>query len=208
MRRRVLTPRERASTAPRDTRTVGSPEWCYQTANLMKNSYRFIHRDQDNFVNYLNELRTYKAWEVIPVEGPYGSEDAMLLAEIGKRFADVDAEIEAVKRGVRETKAKAIEAQTPDLPSQGRPGKGSDNKNGTTFSAKRGNDYAIARLRRDRPDIHARVLAGEITAHAGMVEAGFRKLRPSRRQSALQKIIRLLPRLTASERRKLHELTS
>jgi hypothetical protein len=27
----------------------------------------------------------------------------------------------------------------------------------------------LARLRRDRPDIHQRVLAGEITAHAGMV---------------------------------------
>jgi hypothetical protein len=33
----------------------------------------------------------------------------------------------------------------------------------------------LRRLRKDRPDIHARVLAGEITAHAGMIEAGFRK---------------------------------
>lgn len=32
--------------------------------------------------------------------------------------------------------------------------------------------YALRRLRKDRPDIHARVLAGEITAHAGMIEAG------------------------------------
>jgi hypothetical protein len=32
--------------------------------------------------------------------------------------------------------------------------------------------YAMARLRRDAPAIHARVLAGELTAHAGMVEAG------------------------------------
>jgi hypothetical protein len=38
--------------------------------------------------------------------------------------------------------------------------------------------YAIRRLRRDRPDIHARVLAGEITPHAGMIEAGFRKKPP------------------------------
>jgi hypothetical protein len=36
--------------------------------------------------------------------------------------------------------------------------------------------YALRRLRKDRPDIHARVLAGEISAHAGMVEAGFRKM--------------------------------
>jgi hypothetical protein len=35
--------------------------------------------------------------------------------------------------------------------------------------------YALRRLRKDRPDIHARVLAGEISAHAGMIEAGFRR---------------------------------
>src|SRR5208282_3228545 len=34
---------------------------------------------------------------------------------------------------------------------------------------------AIRRLRKDRPDIHTRVLAGELSAHAGMIEAGFRK---------------------------------
>jgi hypothetical protein len=33
----------------------------------------------------------------------------------------------------------------------------------------------LRRLRKDRPDIHVRVLNGEISAHAGMVEAGFRQ---------------------------------
>jgi hypothetical protein len=31
---------------------------------------------------------------------------------------------------------------------------------------------ALRRLRKDRPDIHARVLAGELTPHAGMIEVG------------------------------------
>ena len=35
----------------------------------------------------------------------------------------------------------------------------------------------LRRLRKHRPDIHARVLAGEITPYAGMVEAGFRRRR-------------------------------
>jgi hypothetical protein len=30
----------------------------------------------------------------------------------------------------------------------------------------------MRRLRKDRPDIHARMLAGELSAHAGMVETG------------------------------------
>jgi hypothetical protein len=42
-----------------------------------------------------------------------------------------------------------------------------------------GNSAAAAhrKLRRDRPDLHARVLSGEITANAAMVQAGFRKKR-------------------------------
>ena len=35
-------------------------------------------------------------------------------------------------------------------------------------------DQALRRLRKDRPDLHAKVLAGELSAHRAMVEAGFR----------------------------------
>jgi hypothetical protein len=35
-------------------------------------------------------------------------------------------------------------------------------------------DAALRRLRKDRPDLHAEVLAGEKSPHAAMVEAGFR----------------------------------
>lgn len=34
---------------------------------------------------------------------------------------------------------------------------------------------AIRRLRKDRPDLHAEVIAGNLSAHAAMVSAGFRK---------------------------------
>ena len=34
---------------------------------------------------------------------------------------------------------------------------------------------ALRRLRKDRPDLHTRVLGGELSAHAAMIEAGFRK---------------------------------
>lgn len=35
--------------------------------------------------------------------------------------------------------------------------------------------YALRKLRADAPKVHTRVIAGELTPHAGMVEAGFRK---------------------------------
>ena len=36
-------------------------------------------------------------------------------------------------------------------------------------------DAGRRRLRKDRPDLHERVLSGELSVHAAMVEAGFRK---------------------------------
>jgi hypothetical protein len=38
-------------------------------------------------------------------------------------------------------------------------------------------EAAHRRLRKDRPDLHERVLTGELTANAAMIEAGFRKAR-------------------------------
>ncbi len=35
-----------------------------------------------------------------------------------------------------------------------------------------GRDYAIRRLERDHPDLHAKVVEGSLSAHAAMVEAG------------------------------------
>lgn len=34
---------------------------------------------------------------------------------------------------------------------------------------------ALRRLRKDRPDLHTRVLAGDLSPHAAMIEAGFRQ---------------------------------
>ena len=63
----------------------------------------------------------------------------------------------------------------------GRPAKAetvyNDESDVHAFDRPSGNSRAafLRRLRKDRPDIHARILAGEITPHGGMVEAGFRK---------------------------------
>jgi hypothetical protein len=98
----------------------------------------------------------------------------------GRSMAD-RARVRAARR------AQKIDAK--DQASQrlgGRPRKTLYNGNGDVqgFKAPTGNSAAAAlrRLRKDRPDIHTRVLAGEISPHAGMVEAGFR-----RKQSAVFK---------------------
>ena len=56
----------------------------------------------------------------------------------------------------------------------GRPPKTFDNVQGSAAPTGNARDQALRALRDHRPDIHARVIAKKITAHAGMVEAGLR----------------------------------
>jgi hypothetical protein len=74
-------------------------------------------------------------------------------------------------------------------------------------SAPTGNSAAAAmrRLRKDRPDIHARVLAGEMSANAGMVEAGFRQRRERKKTTPLKRILKLLPSLSDADRAVLRQ---
>lgn len=74
---------------------------------------------------------------------------------------------------------------------------------------KQGNDkaYALRKLQKDRPDLHAQVLACEISPHKAMVEAGFRRptisIDPSSPQSARTLIEKASPEFLAELRRLL-----
>lgn len=54
----------------------------------------------------------------------------------------------------------------------------------------------LRRLRKDRPDLHERVLSGDMTTHAAMLEAGFRKpsitLQPNNAPRAAERIREVL----------------
>lgn len=59
---------------------------------------------------------------------------------------------------------------------------------------------ALRRLRTQRPDLHARVLANELSPHAAMVEAGFRRRTVSVRPDDPESIIATLRRQMTSEK--------
>jgi hypothetical protein len=61
-------------------------------------------------------------------------------------------------------------------------------------------EQALRRLRSQRQDLHARVLAGELSANAAMVEAGFRKPRPRDPMPGLSRLRRAWDRATPAER--------
>jgi len=50
-----------------------------------------------------------------------------------------------------------------------------DQKDNTQAIQGTSRTYALRRLRKDRPDLHERVINGVMTPHGAMIEAGFRR---------------------------------
>jgi hypothetical protein len=99
---------------------------------------------------------------------------------------------------------RQVDAKAPELKEPHRPKKRYTNEKDITLKDRgTSNTYAIAKLRKHAPDIHARVLAGELSPHAGMIEAGFRKKPPSRKQTTLDKIWKLIATLSVDDLRTL-----
>jgi hypothetical protein len=84
--------------------------------------------------------------------------------ERGKKARAIDAKDRENLRPAHRPKRETVHNENGDVHISGRPA-------GNSASA------FIRRLRKDRPDIHARVMAGELSPHAGAIAAGFRKVK-------------------------------
>lgn len=138
-----------------------------------------------------------------PAKGGCGLQSEKVTALLRK--ADDVEVLDMWLRAIKAKDAQEIDAQAPDLLPVGTNQYGDGGSNTEIDRTPRGTTatYAIARLRRDRPDIHDRVLAGEISPHAGMIEAGFRKKAVRKRLTSLEKQLKGLPKLTPTELRQL-----
>lgn len=200
---------------------VGSPEWCL-AAHMNLRTHKKNHNAEVSSLKYgLREFkggqrwrqltdrngRKFRYWEdYLQHPEPYG-----LGMPVGEAEAVIEARDDKLLRDVLSARYRALEEEDrANLRGPGRP-KAEILDNPETdiqgFRAPTGTsaEAALRRLRKDRPDIHARVLAGELTANAGMIEAGFRKPGKSRRLTTLDKILKLVPQLTNSERVELIE---
>ena len=189
----TLTDRDRALSYPRNMKEPGTPEWCWQTLELLKMRYRAVDTEWQGVQRARAELAEVKAWEIIPPENPYGSEEALLRAELGETLQQVERRIQSAAHAARQA---AVDGPLADAHHAG-PGRGNktvDNINrfnGTNAS------YLARRILRDRPDIHSRMLAGEFpSVRQAAIEAGI--VRPP---TPVEQALKLLPKLTPDERR-------
>jgi hypothetical protein len=126
--------------------------------------------------------------------------------EVTEDEAKKEIEARAARAQAADAKDRALQEQQPHGGDRRSANEGIkfDNKNsdskleapptGTTAA------YAHRRLRKDRPDLHARVLAGEISPHAAMVQAGFRKRAKSRARTPLDRLRTAWRKATPAER--------
>ena len=68
--------------------------------------------------------------------------------------------------------------------------------------------YAVRRLRKDRPDLHGRVLDGELSANAAMIEAGFRKPGKSRALPPVERAWKIVSALSHDDQEVIRQRLS
>lgn len=159
MKRPELTERERARAGPRALKEVGSPEWCWQTVDYLKDSLRHVDERWRVSEAVLDELIKVRAWKVIPSESPYGTLDEMLKEEVGLDADAIRQRIEEVRLADHGGDRHSPSFQADNIRLK--------DSYGT------GETYIVRRLKRDHPDLAQQVLDGKVSAHAAGIEAGF-----------------------------------
>jgi len=167
-----MTPRERAHIGPRTLKDVNSEEYAWQTTAYLKTLYGFKEASLDRWIAALEEAEQHRIYDLIPPEKPYGSMDALLVAEIGETAKTSTA----VVMTRAQQPATLFDVGRPTVEEQ--TNKGDD----ITFISDRGTaaDYLTARIARDHPDILSRMKAGEYkSVRAAATAAGLVKQRVS-----------------------------
>ena len=111
---------------------------------------------------------TFREFVETPRWKGLGTTKTALVAWTREQDADVAEAIETVWRG-----------EVPAMPRRGEVGRGRDRCGATTSNDVDRNeaDGILARLKRDHPDLAARVVAGDLTANAAALIVGWRKPR-------------------------------
>jgi hypothetical protein len=129
----------------------------------------FVARVGQSFERWAELEKTYRYAERYGPDlfrGPYAE-------------AQAEAALKAQKDNEEDRKNVSRQGQRTDLIDTEKRGINKVRPDGTSAAA------AHRRLRKDRPDLHARVLAGELSPNTAMIEAGFRKKAKSRKKTAL-----------------------
>ena len=166
-----------AVSGPRALKKAGSPDWCWQTVDLLKRYLYNIEQTWQQADEVVGELHGVQAWKVLPTpEKPYGSFDKLCKELLGMRAQDVAKRIDREK----------IKALGPNRGRTVTERIASSRDTRASVAESDSSDYVMSRLKRDAekadPDpgaasLYSKVLGGEVTPNAAARQMGWRKPR-------------------------------
>ncbi len=158
----ALTEREQALVGNRANKTPGSTSWSWQTITALQFMWENLEICFDAYVRIWREAEDHAIWEKVPPDNPYGSKEAMLKAlEVGdEEYAN--AKLSALAAEAIPLKPHGGDRRNGDQGAKGHLERGSNRAR-----------YLIARIARDHPEIHRRMMNGEFkTVAEAAREAG------------------------------------
>lgn len=152
----------------------GTPEWFEGMAVSIQVCFETVQRNGggglDRLIEVLRPAVEAEIWKVWPEDAPLKTGAAYFEYITGEPYADL---IRWVK--LRDEELATMMMANLHAGKAGRPEAGEINNN-VINSPKQGNSapYTLNRLKRTRPDLLEQVVAGDLSANAAAIEAGFR----------------------------------
>jgi hypothetical protein len=177
-----LTPRDQSCLGPRQLKVPGSVEWCYQTLEVFKARWARKEMIESQWHQALDELTEYKVWEHVPPDQPYGSLDKMLKAELGvnSRTALTQLRVQAAAKNTDGTVIPKHSNQHNVDAQIGHPQSIRALQSGVC----RTTQQTLDRLAREFPELHQRVIDGELRVWTAARQAGIHRITPKPKTAA------------------------
>lgn len=177
----------------------GTPKWNEGYSAWLQSEFgRTETQGVSRVIEVLHHLLPHKPWNDVPLDKPCKRADVYFEGVTGKPWKVL---VSLVQEYDPELAAEIQSYVHPENP--GRPKDDGDITNNISNYEEpkqhgTSKAYTLNRLRRDHGELFEKVKAGEMTANAAAIEAGFRK-----KLTPFQQVMALLPKLTEAERDQL-----
>ena len=148
----TMTEREQALVGNRANKTPGSTSWSWQTIEALQFMWENLEICYASYVQLWREAEEQAIWDKVPPDNPFGSKEAMLNA-----LAVGDEDLAGAKVAGLAAVTKPLQPHGGQTPKNGKGGAKAD--------------YLTARIARDHPEIHRRMMNGEFKTVADAARA-------------------------------------
>lgn len=155
-----------------DNTELGSLRSSGELISVLYEAIKYGNSSIDAVPGMVRKVIQEEAWKSFCVPGSKIVHSFRSFAEFTKDWLKTDID---TLQGICKAKKDQVTSDLIDQAIQGVQGAHINNVNMSDQPKGNTSDYALRKLRKDNPELHTRVLSGEISPNAAMIQAGFRK---------------------------------